>query len=125
MPGISTVNAFIKKVETERHDLVLAEYYTEDASIQENQDPPRMGRDTLIEYERQMLGKAEHVSSQCLRPFFVDGNEVMIRWKFQFLLKDGSHIIINEVVHQVWEGDKIRKEQFFYDPRQFVPVKAS
>ncbi|MEM8895995.1 MAG: nuclear transport factor 2 family protein [Bacteroidota bacterium] len=123
MPTLKLIEDFVSSVETQPHDRVIADYYAEDASIQENQNLPRQGRDLLIKYERGMLDKAASVSSKCLRPYFVHGDEAVIRWKFVFTWKEGGQTTIEEIVHQVWEGDKIKREQFFYDPKQFVPVK--
>lgn len=124
MPSLETLETFVSKVETKRHDLVIAEYYTEDASIQENQKDPRAGRAVLVAHEQAMLKNAKRVNSKCLRPYFVNGDEVVIRWRFEFLWKDGTRTLIEEMVHQTWEENKIKKEQFYYDPKQFNPVKG-
>jgi hypothetical protein len=47
------------------------------------------------------------------------------RWIFEFTWKDGGTGRIEELAHQRWEGEKIAREQFFYDPRQFVPGKPA
>ena len=124
MPTVETIEEFIKSVAMEPHPLVIEKFYTEDASIQENQNPPRVGRKNLIENEQKMFDKALKVTSTCIRPFFVEGDAVVIRWFFRFDWKDGSFTEIEELVIQTWEGEKIKKEQFFYDPKQFVPQKA-
>ncbi len=123
MPKLETMERFIKAVETEPHDQVIAEFYAEDASIQENQSTPRAGREKLIEYERMILSKAIKVDSQCIRPYIHSEDKVAIKWVFRFEWKDHTVSEIEEVVYQEWSGEKIKKEQFFYDPSQFIPKK--
>ena len=121
MPSKARIENFIKAVETESHDQVIKKFYTEDASIQENQNLPRVGLENLINNEQKMLQKANKVQSECIRPYFQNGDKVIIRWKFRFEWKDASVSEIEEITYQKWEGEKIRQEQFFYDPKQFIP----
>lgn len=123
MPTIQRVNQFIKAVEETPHYQVIEQFYTDDASIQENQSTPRSGKLVLIANEKSVYTKANKVSSTCLRPIFVKDNQVMIRWKFRFDWKDGSFSEIEEIACQEWQDDLILKEQFFYDPKQFSPKR--
>ena len=121
MPALSTIESFIQAVEERPHDQVIQDFYTEDASIQENQNAPRVGKKLLLKYERAALQKADKVESRCIRPFFVEENQVIIRWQFKFYWKNQTVSEIEEVARQVWEGEKIKEEQFFYDPQQMLP----
>lgn len=121
MPALSTIESFIQAVEERPHDQVIQDFYTEDASIQENQNAPRVGKKSLLKYERAALQKADKVESRCIRPFFVEENQVVIRWQFKFHWKNQTVSEIEEVARQVWEGEKIKEEQFFYDPQQMLP----
>ncbi len=96
-------------------------FYTEDASMQENHEPPRVGREVLVAHETRALVRAASVQSACVRPAFVNGDHVVIRWIFVFTGHDGSTRRIEELAHQRWEGERIAQEQFFYDPKQFAP----
>ena len=121
MPKTETLESFIKSVENEAHHTVIEKFYTEDASIQENQNNPRVGRTALVENEQKVMARAKKVSSKCIRPFLVDKNTVVIRWHFRFEWKDSTITEIEELAYQIWDGERIKKEQFFYDPKQFVP----
>ena len=70
-----------------------------------------------------MLSKALKVESKCIRPFFQTDNKVVIKWKFRFEWKDNTITEIEELACQEWEAEKIKREQFFYDPKQFIPKK--
>jgi hypothetical protein len=121
MPSLQTLERFIARVEQNAHAEAIQEFYTEDASMQENFAPPRVGRDKLVAHERQVLSRAESVQSTCVRPVFVNGDRVVIRWIFQFQWKDGSSTRIEELAYQRWESDRVAQEQFFYDPAQLAP----
>lgn len=120
MPSPETLERFIARVEQNAHVEAIQEFYTEDASMQENLAAPRVGREVLVENERKVLSRAESVQSTCVRPVFVSGGNVIIRWIFQFTWKNGSSTRMEEIAYQRWEGERIAEEQFFYDPAQFT-----
>lgn len=120
MPDLATLERFIARVEQNAHVEAIQEFYTEDASMQENHAPPRRGRAALVAHEAAALARARSVKSTCVRPAFLNGDHAVIRWIFEFTWKDGSTGRIEELAHQRWEGEKIAQEQFFYDPRQFI-----
>lgn len=123
MPSVNTLERFIARVESNAHVEAIQEFYTEDASMQENLAPPRQGRDALVARESATLARAASVRSTCVRPAFVNGDHVVIRWVFEFAWKDGSTGRIEELAYQRWDGERIAQEQFFYDPAQFVPTR--
>ena len=125
MPTPATLEAFIARVESNAHVEAIRDFYTEGASMRENFEPPRVGREVLMAHEAKALGRANSVRSECVRPVFVNGDHVVIRWIFEFDFKDGSSGRIEELAYQRWDGEKIAEEQFFYDPRQFAPRKPS
>jgi hypothetical protein len=123
MPTLQTLERFIARVEENAHADAIAEFYTADASMQENMAPPRVGRETLIKHERGVLAKARSVNSKCVRPVLLNGDIVVVRWIFEFVWLDGSKTLMEELAYQRWEGERIAQEQFFYDPSQLVPKK--
>jgi len=118
MPTAATLEKFIARVESNAHVEAIEEFYTPGATMQENNAPPRVGRATLVENERRALALAASVTSQCVRPVFVNGDRVVIRWIFEFTYPDGSRMRIEELAYQRWEGERIAEEKFFYDPAQ-------
>ena len=120
MPTEATLEAFIARVESNAHVEAIRDYYTEDATMRENFEPPRVGRDTLMAHEAKALARTASVASQCVRPVFVNGDHVVIRWIFEFTAKDGTRARIEELAYQRWRGERICEEQFFYDPKQFA-----
>jgi hypothetical protein len=125
MPNDTTLERFIARVESNAHDTAIEEFYVENASMQENNNAPRVGRDKLVAHERAVLARTRRVHSRCVRPAFVDGDRVVIRWVFEFDWVDGSHTRIEELAYQRWDGEQIAEEKFFYDPAQLTPIPAS
>lgn len=122
MPSASVLERFIAAVESNRHAEAIEEFYAADASMQENGLPPRRGRDALVANERKVLARMKSVRSKCVRPVFVNGELVVVRWVFEFETLEGASMRMEELAYQRWEGDRIAEERFFYDPRQLVPA---
>jgi hypothetical protein len=123
MPSTETLDRFIARVEENAHAEACEEFYTADSSMQENQAPPRIGREAHVANERRVLSRAKSVSSKCVRPVFVNGDFVVIRWIFHFEWLDGTVTHMEELAYQRWEGERIAAETFFYDPAQRVPKR--
>lgn len=121
MPESETIEQFISIVESNKHAIAIEKFYTENASMQENQSNPRVGRDNLILNEKKVMSRVKSMTSTCIRPFFVNDDYVVIKWRFRFEWKDNTISEIEEITHQHWVGELINKEQFFYDPKQLVP----
>ena len=118
MPSQTAIDRFIATVVAGRHDAAIEDFYTADASMQENFDPPRVGRDGLAARERAVMATFKSIETTCVRPVFVDGDSVVIRWQFDFRRADGGGFRLDELAYQRWEGDKIAEERFYYDPKQ-------
>ena len=121
MPSRSTVDQFVARVIEGAHAEAIEEFYTANASMQENLGSPRVGRDRLVAHERAALARVKSVASSCVGPVFISGNHVVIRWVFEFTGLDGRLTRIEELAHQRWEDEQIAEETFFYDPAQFKP----
>ncbi len=65
MPSAETLERFIARVEQNAHAEAVEEFYTIDASMQENQLPPRVGREAHVANERRVLARAR---SLMIRP---------------------------------------------------------
>ena len=118
MPNRERVAAFVAMVEEGKYVEAIREFYAEDASMQENGEAPRVGRDRLIEHEWRML--EAHAAARTLpgSSFLLDGDRVAVRWGFEFTRKDGKRFRMEELALQRWRGERIAEERFFYDPEQ-------
>jgi hypothetical protein len=115
MPSRERLDEFIAVVESGDHAGAIERYYTEDASMQENASPPRVGRDLLVGHERGVLSVMSHVYSKAVTSV-LEGDRVAIHWIFELTDKSGKLHRFDEIALQQWRGDRIFRERFFYDP---------
>ena len=120
MPSRETVDAFVAQVLSGDHVGAIRDWYAEDASMQENQAPPRQGKALLMEHEAKALARSARVETELLAPPLIEGDCVAIRWRFTFIpkLEGALPMRMEEVAWQRWRDDKIAAETFFYDPKQ-------
>lgn len=116
MPTRERVNAFIATVENDEHIRAIEDFYTEDASMQENLGPPRKTRAALIAHERAVLKSVEAIRTRKVSRVLIDGDLVVINWIFDITTRDGKTRVMDELALQRWRGDRIAEEQFYYDP---------
>ena len=96
MPSRARLDEFIAAVvDTGDHAGAIERYYTEDASMQENAAPPRVGRDVLVAHERAALERGRRASTSTCVASVVEGDRVAINWVFEFVRsfrqdRDGS-----------------------------------
>ena len=69
--------------------------------------------------EEDALASITSLKAACVRPVFVSGDFVVIRWVFEIQDKMGKTVRFEELAHQRWEGELMVEEKFFYDPAQF------
>ncbi|MEP6721744.1 MAG: nuclear transport factor 2 family protein [Variovorax sp.] len=122
MPSPARLEAFITAVESGASVQTIEDYYTQNASMRENQAEPRRGRAALMAHEAAALARTAWVVARCVRPVLVNGDHVVIRWIFDATGTDGRTLHIEELAWQRWEGERIAEEEFFYDPAQMAPA---
>ena len=115
MPSRARLDEFIAAVVSGDHVGAIERYYTEDATMQENAAPPRVGRDLLVAQERATLERVKSVISTCVSSI-LEGDHVAVHWIFDFVYHSGRTGRIDEVALQQWRGDRIFRERFFCDP---------
>ena len=119
MPSQQTVERFVILVESGRGIEALETFYADDASVRENESPPREGKAALLANETAAQAAVTGLKAQCVRPFLVAGDIVVIRWLFDYVDRQGRAVHFEELAWQRWSGDRIAEEKFFYDPGQF------
>jgi ketosteroid isomerase-like protein len=115
MPTRARVQELIDAVITGDHAETIARFYTEDATMQENAGEPRRGLPHLVARERQVTELVARIVTRPPDAVVIDGDRVAIHWVFEFTHQDGRIRIVDEVALQIWDGDKIARERFFYD----------
>jgi len=114
VPSRERVAAFISSVVGGDHVRAIADYYHEEASMQENLQPPRCGRAVLMAHEAKVLERVK-MHTHPGPVFLIDGDHVVINWIFDATSKDGIRRRLDELALQRWIGDRIAEERFVYD----------
>lgn len=115
MPDRERVAAFVAAVVSGDHVRAIADFYHEDASMQEPDKEPRIGRAFLMEHEAKALARLQRMHTHPPRAVLVDGDQVVIHWVFDAVAPDGTARRLEELAIQHWRGDRIARERFFYD----------
>ena len=97
----------IDLVEGGRYVEAIEAFYHEDASMQENLDPPRRGRDTLIKGERRVIEAHRSIRTRPVRTFMVEGDLAVIKWVFDFVDHEGRAFTLDELAFQLWRGERV------------------
>lgn len=92
----------------------IQEFYAEEASMQENNQPPRVGLAALLENERRVLASLQEIRVNRADSFIVDGDRAAINWVYYFIDLNGRELHRNELAYQIWRDGKIICERFFY-----------
>ena len=125
MPSRERVLALVAMVEKAQFVEAIEEFYHPHASMQENQEAPRVGRDLLVAEERATMARFQTMRTHPVETLLIDGDNVVIRWRFEFTPPQGPPSVLEELALQRWEGERIAEERFFYDPRQTRPPKPA
>lgn len=125
MPSRERVAALIERVEQGKYVEALQEFYAEDATMQENGNPPRVGLKALVAHERGVMATFKEIRTLPVQSWLVDGDRAVIRWVFEFTRADGTRIRMDELAHQRWRGDRVAEERFYYDPAQLAAPKPT
>ena len=123
MPSRERVRAFVDAVLAGDFVQSIRDFYAEDATAQENLNPPRVGREALIAHEQKTLDSMVRVAPQ-LTTLLVDGDRVVIGWRFDMTSHEGVTRRLDELSLQTWRGNRIATERFFYDPASIKSVEG-
>lgn len=118
MPSRERVMELIAMVEQGKYVEAIEEFYTENATMRENGEPPRGGRERLMEGERKVLAAHKEARTLPGSTFLLEGDRVVVHWNFEFVRQDGKRFRMEELALQRWQGERIAEERFFYDPEQ-------
>ncbi|HEY3949287.1 nuclear transport factor 2 family protein [Phenylobacterium sp.] len=124
MPSRDRVQAFVALVEQARFVEAMEDFYHPHATMQDNQGERRGGLDVLIAGEKATIARFAQMKTDPVTDLLIDGDKVVIRWRFTFTPAEGAPVVMEELTLQRWEGDRIAEERFFYDPRQLRPPPA-
>lgn len=118
MPTPERIRSFITRVEQQDYAAAIIHFYHADATTQENHGEIRKGRDAILANEMEILLRYGSMPVRKVERFAVNGDLVFINWQFEVNVPVIGKRLLDEVAMQVWDGDRIRTERFYYDPAQ-------
>jgi len=123
MPSRAVVEDFIATIERGEFLKALSKFYAEDMIAQENNLPPRIGRAAQTANEEAALKRMRFDSIKVVS-YLVDGDRVAINYLFEMTTMQGDRLRMDEIAYQLWRGDQIVNERYYFDPAQRQPVKS-
>lgn len=88
-------------------------YYSEDVVMQENSEPPTIGKDANRKREIEFHDNVEFRSAS-VEGLAVNGNISFVIWNYDYTHKEWGEKKYTQVSVQHWKDGLIVKEQFFY-----------
>jgi hypothetical protein len=92
-------------------------YYAEDVVMQENNEPPRVGKKVNREFEIQFLGSIEAMHGGDVKNIAINEKTgvAMIQSWMDVTMKGAGRYQMEEVAVQQWKNGKIVHEKFYYN----------
>ena len=89
-------------------------FYHPDVVMQDNQQPATIGKDANRTREENFYGIITELRRNIPMKVAVGENITMVEWLMDFNHKEWGTVLLHQVSVQVWEGNQIIKENFFY-----------
>ena len=109
------VQALVRYVQAGRIPEAIEEFYANGATMQENREPPTVGKAANLAREIAFADSVERWHEVSARSVAVDGDQALIEWVFDYTTREGRRIRMEEIAQQRWREGKIERERFFYD----------
>lgn len=91
-------------------------FYAEDAVMQENLDPPTVGKEANRARELQFIANAEQVHEVSLLGSVVGDDLSYSEWIFDITFKGGFRVRTTQVAARRWRDGLVIHERFYYKP---------
>ena len=116
MPSKQRVMELVRQIEDWKLLEAFEEFYADDVVMQENQQPPTVGKAANREREKGFVSWVARVHESRVTEVLVDGDDVVIHWNAEYTTTDGQRVRADQLALQKWRGDRIVRERFVYDP---------
>lgn len=91
------------------------QFYSDDIVMQENTDPPVVGKERNRAREQAFFGALSDIGVTLLGSA-VSGDVAYSEWIFELSFKDGRKVALTEVSARRWRAGKVVHERFYYNP---------
>ena len=114
------LHQLVRLVEQGRFLEAFDEFYADDVVMQENLQPPYVGKAAARAKEEQFVGAIRTLHESRAVSVIVEGDRAAIHWNAEYTFADGTRMRFDQIAHQRWRDGRIVHEQFFYDPATLV-----
>ncbi|GAA4321780.1 nuclear transport factor 2 family protein [Flaviaesturariibacter amylovorans] len=90
------------------------QYYHNDVAMQENNQPPTLGKDANRERELAFLGSITEFRGAAVKQLAVGDGVSFVTWQYDYTHKDWGVRNYTQVSVQQWRDGRIIHEQFLY-----------
>ena len=109
------VQELVGYVQAGRIPEAIERFYADGATMQENRQPPTVGKAANLARELAFGDSVERWHEVTAGSIAVDGDQVLIEWVFEYTTREGQRIRMEEIAQQTWRDGRIVRERFFYD----------
>jgi hypothetical protein len=89
-------------------------YYADDVTMQENEQPPRVGKAACRAFEVDFLSKIKAVRTYVCDGYVISGNKAFIVYRIDADHAEWGTLKMSEVAIQEWSNGKVVREKFVY-----------
>ena len=90
-------------------------FYSENVSMQENSDPPFVGKAVNRKREEDFVASVEQIHEVKLTASAVNGDTSFSQWEFDATYKGGARAKLAEVAVRRWQNGQVAQERFYYN----------
>ena len=94
----------------------INEFYAEDAVMQENSDPPTVGRKANLEREQQFLNTVKEWKRFDITAKGIGEDVTFYETVMDWVAADGNPVHVEQVVVAKWRDGKIIHERYYHHP---------
>lgn len=91
-------------------------FYAEDAAMQENDQPPTVGREANLEREKQFLGTVKEWKGFDVTAKGAGDDVTFYETVMDWITTDGTPVHVEQVVVAKWQDGRIIHERYYHNP---------
>jgi ketosteroid isomerase-like protein len=89
-------------------------YYADDVTMQENEQPPRVGKAACRAFEEDFLSKIKAVRTYVCDGYVISRNKAYVVYRIDADHAEWGTLNMSEVAIQEWSNGKVVREKFVY-----------
>lgn len=115
LSGVAALDAELNQAILEGRIMEAFEkFYADNVVMQENSEPPFVGKDVNRKREADFLSSVAEFHGARILGAAVDGNRSYCEIEMEFTFKNGPRMKLAQVASRQWENGQIVHERFYY-----------